>query len=105
MILSDGDIKQRILEGSIGVDPTPDLETQLGPCSLDLRLGADFNVFDYSKSGYIDTRSPIPPELVRTVLLKGDEPFVVQPGELVLAATLERLQIPDDLMARLDGRS
>jgi dCTP deaminase len=105
MILSDVDLREYLKSGRIRVDPFPDLDAQLGPCSLDLRLGYEFRVFDYGRRGYIDTRQPMPDDLFRSVVVEADQPFVIQPGELVLASTYETLEIPDDLMARLDGRS
>ena len=57
------------------------------------------------RRGYIDTREEVPDDLFRTITLQDDEPFVIQAGELVLANTYESLEIPPDLLARLDGRS
>ena len=55
MVLSDKDIKKALNSGRIKIDPTLDLETQLGSCSIDLRLGNNFRVFEHSKNPYIDT--------------------------------------------------
>ncbi|MFQ6027369.1 MAG: dCTP deaminase [Dehalococcoidia bacterium] len=105
MILADTDLQEYLEAGYIKVSPAPDLDKQLGPCSLDFRLGYQFRVFDYSRKGYIDTREPLPEDLLREVQIEDNQPFVIQPGELVLASTFESLEIPNDLMARLDGRS
>ncbi|MBI2854859.1 MAG: dCTP deaminase [Chloroflexi bacterium] len=105
MVLSDKDIKRALKEGRIRVNPSPDLTTQLGPCSIDLRLNNVFRVFERSRAPYIDTRVTDCEDLMREVTVKLDEPFIMQPGELVLASTHETLELPDDLLARLEGRS
>ncbi|MBC8097901.1 MAG: dCTP deaminase, partial [Armatimonadetes bacterium] len=58
MIYSDRDIKRLLNEGRIIIDPAPDLATQLGSCSLDLRLSHEFSVFEYNRHPYIDVRDP-----------------------------------------------
>lgn len=106
MVLSDIDIKRCIELGRVKVDPLPDFDRQLNPCSLDLRLGHSFKVFKYSTRGHIDTRQAFDAdELLEEVHVAPGRPFYMQPGELVLATTHETLEIPDDLMVRLDGRS
>ncbi len=105
MILSDNDLRESLKSQHIKVDPLPDLNSQLGPASLDFRLGHELRVFDYGRRGYIDTREEVPEDLFRTINIQDNEPFVIQPGELVLANTFESLEIPPDLLARLDGRS
>lgn len=106
MVLSDSDIRQAIESGRVKVDPAPDFGRQLNPCSLDLRLGHSFKVFKYSTQGHIDTRQAFnADELLEEVIVPPGRPFYMQPGELVLATTHETLEIPADLMVRLDGRS
>lgn len=106
MVLSDVHIRQYVESGRIKVDPLPDFARQLNPCSLDLRLGNSFRVFKYSTRGHIDTREHLAAEeLLDEVEVPTGRPFYMQPGELVLATTYETLEIPDDLMVRLDGRS
>jgi dCTP deaminase len=106
MVLSDRDIRRYIAEGKIRVDPAPDFSVQLGPCSLDLTLGPSFAVFEYSRLPYIDTRKPVDGQaIMRELTVTEGEPFVLQPGELVLASTRERLELADDVLARLEGRS
>lgn len=118
-ILSDKDITIRIQEGSIIIEPL-DLEKQLGPSSLDLRLGNKFRVFKHAHVDIIDPKN-YKDELLREYELQGgkvkvheytyttlyisDEPFIIHPGEFVLASTLEKVKIPEDITARLEGRS
>lgn len=106
MILSDRDIKKALKEGRIVISPKLDLETQMGSCSIDLRLGNTFRIFEYSKNSFIDpTRKDYSNEITREVKVKTGEKFIMQPGDFVLAVTLENVKIPTDLMGRLEGRS
>ena len=88
MILSDEDIRIALSTGRIVIDPAPDLESQLGPCSLDLRLGHTF-------VGDDEERQTIRP----------GETQLLRPGEFLLGSTLETVTLPDDLAAWLEGRS
>ena len=106
MVLSDRDIKKALKIGKIKIDPLPDFETQLGSCSIDLRLGNVFRVFEYVKKPYIDpSKKDYSNEITAEVILKDGDQFIMQPGEFVLAVTLEKVTIPDDMMGRLEGRS
>lgn len=106
MVLSDRDILQYISAGKIKITPTPDLRTQLGSCSIDFKLSNTFRVFEHSKYPYIDLRAGIDTnDLMRRVDVPDSEAFTMQPGEFVLAATQEKLELADDVMARLEGRS
>ena len=106
MILSDGDIKKALVEKRIVIDPAPDFDTQLGPCSIDFRLGKKFRVFNHSKVALIDTNNPkVTSDLMTEVEIKDGEPFILQPGDFVLATTMETLTMPNNLLARLEGRS
>lgn len=106
MILSDGDIMQAIRKRRISITPKPDLKTQLGSCSIDLRLGGTFRVFEHSKHKYIDpTKKDFSNEITKQIKVKVGDEFIMQPGDFVLAVTLERVKISDDLMGRLEGRS
>jgi dCTP deaminase len=106
MILSDRDILARLERGDILITPEPNLETQLQPASLDLRLGYDFQTFNYTRQALIDPADPSSFGQLTTLTQLGDgERFLVHPGEFVLATTLERVEIPIDLLARLEGRS
>lgn len=106
MIYSDRDIKRLLREGRITIDPAPDFETQLGSCSLDLRLSDEFSVFDYNRHPFVDVRdSEATREIMRQVTVENDQPFVLHPNSFVLAITHERIELPDDIVARLEGRS
>ena len=106
MIYSDKDIRRLLSEGKIVIQPFPDLEIQLGPCSVDLRLGNSFLVFDHSRIPFIDVRDEkMPSDYVHEIVVPGGQSFVMQSGEFVLAATIESVQLADDIVARLEGRS
>ncbi len=106
MVLSDRDIARALEEGRIRIDPMPDLATQLGSISIDFRLGRTFMVFEHSRHSFIDPRRPQSiADAMRTILVEEDEPFIMQPGDFALASTVESLELPDDLLGRLEGRS
>lgn len=106
MILSDREILQSLKEGRIKITPEPDLERQLGSCSIDFRLGDTFMVFEHSRFSYIDPRRPQSiGEAMRTIVVPEGESFIMQAGDFALASTLESLELPDDLLGRLEGRS
>ncbi len=102
MILSDRDIRAEIAAGRIVIDPfTPEA---VQPSSVDLHLDRRFRVFRNSRYPYIDVRTD-QPELTELVEIAGDEPFILHPGEFVLGSTFERVELPNDLVARLEGKS
>ncbi|MBF0342657.1 MAG: dCTP deaminase [Nitrospirae bacterium] len=106
MILSDRDIKKWLAESRLKITPMPDLSRQLGPCSIDLRLGNEFCVFEYSRHPFIDLRGTLDMEdIMKRVEIKDTDPFIIQPGDFVLATTIESLEIPDNLVGHIDGRS
>ena len=106
MILSDRDIKVALKQGRIKVTPAPDLKVQLGACSLDMHLGNKFRVFKHSSYPYIDLKGPIDTdEIMREVIIKKGEAFIMQPGDFALATTVENLQLANDLLGRIEGRS
>lgn len=106
MILSDRDIRARLARGDIKIAPEPDPEIQIQPASVDLRLGYDFQTFNYTQQALIDPADPTSFEQLTSLIhLQESERFIVHPGEFVLATTLEHVEIPDDLVARLEGRS
>lgn len=106
MILSDRDIENALTSGRIAITPAIDLSRQLGSCSVDLRLGSQFRVFNHSKIAYIDPNNPkLADEMMGEVTLSEGEPFILQPGDFVLATTMETITLPDDLIGRLEGRS
>jgi len=101
-VLSDGTIVRLVREGRIEIDPWD--ESQVQPASLDLRLGDSFRVFHNHRASVIDLRDP-PSGLTEEVRIGTDEPFVIHPGEFCLGRTLERVALPDDIVARIEGRS
>jgi len=106
MVLSDRDLKKAIKSKQIVIVPSPDFSTQLGTCSIDLRLGNFFRVFDHSKHPYIDpSKKNFSSEITKKVVVKNGEGFIMQPGDFVLAVTLEQVKIPNNMMGRLEGRS
>ena len=106
MILSDRDIVQALESGRIKITPQPDLERCLGSCSIDFRLGNTFMVFEHSRFSYIDPRQPQSiGDAMRTITVPDGEAFIMQAGDFALASTLESLELPDDLLGRLEGRS
>ncbi len=92
MILSDKHIKEKINNKDIIFDPPIDLDNALSACSVDLRLHSEFCTFNDLG------------ELER-ITIKDGEPFILNPGQFALASTLEKVKIPDNMAARLEGRS
>src|ERR1700744_2539425 len=105
MVLSDVDIHRYIAEGKIKISPSLPPE-QFGSCSVDFRLGNEFNVFEHSRNAYIDLRENKGIDgLMQSVMVPSGEPFILQPREFVLAITEESLELADDVLGRLEGRS
>jgi dCTP deaminase len=102
VVLSDRTIARLIGEGRIGIDPYDDALLQ--PSSVDVRVDSRFRVFHNARYPYIDVKQP-QEALTELVEISGDEPFILHPGEFVLGSTLERVTLPDDLVARLEGKS
>jgi dCTP deaminase len=102
VVLSDRDIRAQIEAGRIVIDPF--IPEAVQPSSVDLHLDRRFRVFRNSRYPFIDVREP-QPELTELVEIGGDEPFILHPGEFVLGSTLERVELPNDLVARLEGKS
>jgi dCTP deaminase len=106
MILSDRDIKKALEEGGIKISPAKGLDGRIGPDGVDLRLGHDFLVFERNKQAYIDPRRRDTAKgMTRLIQVKTKEPFIIHPHELVLATTVERITLSDDILGRLEGRS
>jgi dCTP deaminase len=106
MILSDRDLKARLAVGDFVVDPLDDPDLQIQPASIDLRLAHEFIVYRLPHVPCIDPRVPDTVEqYTEPIRIPEGDAFVLQPGEFALGATLERVRIPPDLVARVDGRS
>jgi len=102
MVLSDRTIATLIADGRIGIDPYD--SALLQPSSVDVRVDRTFRVFHNARYPYIDVKQP-QEALTELLEIDGDEPFILHPGEFVLGSTLERVTLPDDLVARLEGKS
>ena len=101
-VLSDGTIRRLVEEGRIVIEPWDERLVQ--PASVDLRLGDSFRVFHNHRVTAIDLREP-PRNLTEEVRIEEGEPFAIHPGEFVLGNTLERVAIPEDVVARIEGKS
>ena len=102
MVLSDRTIKSEIAAGRIALDPFD--ETMVQPSSVDVRVDRSFRVFHNARYPFIDVRQPME-ELTESVEISDADPFILHPGEFVLGQTLERVRLPDDIVARLEGKS
>jgi dCTP deaminase len=101
-VLADRDIRAAMQAGRIRIDPFDPICLQ--PSSVDLHLDGDFRVFRNNRYPYIDVRQP-QPDLTELVSVAADEAFILHPTEFVLGQTLEWVELPNDLVARLEGKS
>ncbi len=102
MLLSDRDIKAEIESGRVVLDPFEPRMVQ--PSSVDMRMDRTFRVFENHRYPHIDPAEE-QPELTREVEPLTDEPFILHPGEFVLGSTFEQVTLPDDIAARVEGKS
>ena len=102
MLLSDRDIRAEIESGRVTIDPFETIMVQ--PSSIDVRMDRYFRVFENHRYPHIDPTVE-QADLTRLVEPDGDEPFILHPGEFVLASTYEVVTLPDDVAARLEGKS
>jgi dCTP deaminase len=102
VILSDHTLREEIAAGRIVVEPYDDQMVQ--PSSIDVRLDRYFRVFLNHTMPVIDVKKDLE-ELTRLVEIDGEDPFVLHPGEFVLGSTFERVAVPDDMVARIEGKS
>ena len=102
MLLSDKDIRAEIESQRIKLDPLS-MEL-LQPSSIDVRLDRFFRLFDNHRYAFIDPQEQ-QDDLTRFVEVTSDEPFILHPGEFVLGSTYETVTLPDDIAARLEGKS
>jgi dCTP deaminase len=101
-VLSDGTIRRLVDEGRIRIDPwDPDM---VQPASVDVKLGNSFRVFHNFRVPSIDLSAP-PTNLTELVEVPEGDPFVIHPGEFCLGRTEEWVELPDDLVARIEGKS
>lgn len=102
MVLSDRSIREEIAKGRLRIEPfDPDL---IQPASVDVRLDRVFRVFRVTHHPYIDVRQPME-DLTEEVVIDGERPFFIHPGEFVLGSTLETVTLPDDIVAQVEGKS
>lgn len=102
MVLSDRTIREQLASGRLVIDPWD--ESLLQPSSVDVRVDADFRVFHNNRRAYIDVKEAND-DLTEVVSIPEGEAFILHPGEFVLGSTRERVRLPDDLVARLEGKS
>ncbi len=102
MVLSDHSIKQLLAEGRIVIEPLD--EACIQPASVDVHLDQKILVFRNSRRPYIDVHKDMS-DLTEMVEIEGEQPFILHPGEFVLGSTLENIELPNDLVARLEGKS
>ena len=102
MVLSDRSIKEELEKGRIVIDP---LDPQcIQPASVDVHLDSKLLVFRNSQRAYIDVRKNMD-DLTEMMEASGDVPFILHPGEFALGSTIEHIELPADLVARLEGKS
>jgi dCTP deaminase len=106
MILSDADILRRLEAGDLVIEPLDDIDLQVQPASVDLRLGREFLEFQRTNIPCIHPNSEdeVDDYVSETVVAEDDE-FILHPGDFVLGTTKERVEIPADLIAHVEGRS
>src|SRR5919205_2690405 len=102
MLLSDRDITAAIADGRLGIEPYD--KEMIQPSSIDVRLDRFFRVFKNHRYPHIDPAAQ-QPDLTRLVEPDGEEPFILHPGEFVLGSSYEAVTLPDDIAARLEGKS
>ena len=102
MILSDRTIREELEAGRIVIDPL--LPKSIQPSSVDLHIDRYFRVFKNHTMGHIDVKKNLE-ELTELVEIAEEDTFMLHPGEFVLGSTLERVKLPTDLVARLEGKS
>ena len=106
MILSDKDIREAIDSERIKVTSDSETPNHIHASSMDLRLGNHFKLYEHSKFAILDPKQPESfKDNMRSIEISDGEPFIVQPGEFVLGVTQETTTLPDDLVARVEGRS
>jgi len=101
-VLSDRTIKEELAAGRLVIEPLD--EANIQPASIDLQLDRVFRIFRVTRRPFVDVRQPMD-DLTELVTIEDDEPFIIQPGTFVLGSTLEFVTLPDDIVARVDGRS
>lgn len=101
-VLSDRTIKEELAASRLVIEPLD--EANIQPASIDLQLDRVFRIFRVTRRPFVDVRQPMD-DLTELVTIENEEPFIIQPGTFVLGSTLEYVTLPDDIVARVDGRS
>lgn len=104
MILSDRDIKRLLKEGKLKIQPLENPDKQIQAAWIDLTLGNEFKIFKALSYPFIDI-AKVPKDYMETVKVEDQSPFFLQVREFALGSTREKISIPDDLAAYIDGRS
>ncbi|MDD5770072.1 MAG: dCTP deaminase [Candidatus Gracilibacteria bacterium] len=107
MILSDSEIKRYLKSGELKIQTSKeyDIFSQIGPASVDFRLGNTFRFYKRDSLTLIDPNIGVEQQHIETLVLDKDKPFILHPGQFVLGVTVEKIRIPYDLVARCEGRS
>ena len=104
MVLSNRDIKKSIKEK--GLVFTPKLSSdQIGPASIDLKLSDTFKVFHIEKHSLLDVKEGLPKDFLKTYKMKKGERFILHPDSFILASTVEKIKVPDNIVVRVEGKS
>jgi dCTP deaminase len=104
MILSDRDIKEVVKQNRLVFKPKLKKD-QIGPASVDLRLGYAFKVFHTERYSLIDIKERLPDDFTKTIKLKRQERFILHPSNFVIASTVECIKVPNDMVVRVEGKS
>ena len=105
-ILSDQEIKKYLNSGKIIIDPLKDSEKQIQPSSVDMRIGSEFKTFKVVQKPYIDPKDEEDiNSYMESVHIDDGESFIIHPNEFALATTYETVKVPNNLVARVEGRS
>ena len=102
MVLSDKDIKAAVKAGIIGINPY--FEKDVQPASVDLHLDKKLLIFNNSSAPFIDLKKELP-NINEQVIIDENDPFIIHPGDFVLGSTLEKISIPNNMVARIEGKS
>jgi dCTP deaminase len=103
MVLSDRDIKKAIKDKELVFKPKLK-NGQIGPASIDLRLGNTFKVFHVEKLSLLDVKKGLPKDFTKTYKLRG-ESFILHPNGFILASTVESIKVPRNMVVRVEGKS
>lgn len=104
MILSDKDVKDYIKKGKLKIEPL-DIEKQIMPVGIDLKLGNEFKMFKMDAKSHIDPSMDKLEDTMQTLTVEDGKSLMLHPGEFVLGVTKEFIKLPDNIAGRIDGRS